>query len=68
MDHRNETLQTLFEKHSIRKYLDKPIDEETLNIIVNAGLRAPSSGGTQPTTFLVSSSPPIKRQTLPWAG
>lgn len=26
MDYQNETLRTLFEKHSIRKYLDKPID------------------------------------------
>ena len=54
MGYRNDTLRTLFEKHSIRKYLDKPIVEEALNIIVDAGLRAPSSGGTQPTTFLVT--------------
>lgn len=54
MDYQNETLRTLFEKHSIRKYLDKPIDEGTLGIIVDAGLHAPSSGGTQPTTFLVT--------------
>lgn len=54
MNYRNETLQTLFEKHNIRKYLDKQIDDETLGIIVDAGLRAPSSGGAQPTTFLVT--------------
>lgn len=49
----NPTLKTLFEKHSIRKYLDTPIEEDKLRTIVEAGLRAPSSGGTQPTTFLV---------------
>lgn len=54
MDYRNDTLRTLFDKHSIRKYLDKPVDKETLGIIVDAGPRAPSSGGTQPTTFLVT--------------
>ncbi len=50
----NETLRTLFEKHSIRKYLDTPVDQEALRTIIDIGLRAPSSGGTQPTTFLVT--------------
>ncbi len=50
----NETLKTLFEKHSIRKYLDRQVEREKLDVILQAGLRAPSSGGTQPTTFLVT--------------
>lgn len=53
MTYANPVIKTLFEKHTIRKYLDIPIDEKALNVIVEAGLRAPSSGGTQPTTLLV---------------
>lgn len=49
----NETIQTIFEKHSIRRYLDKPVDPETLDLVVEAGLRAPSAGGCQAPMLLV---------------
>jgi nitroreductase len=53
-EYANPTLKTLFEQHTIRKFLDSPVDRKVLETIVDAGLHAPSSGGTQPTTFLVS--------------
>lgn len=50
----NDTLRTLFEKHTIRRYLDKPVEPEKLDIIVDAGLRSPNAGGCQAPIFLVS--------------
>ncbi|MDO4503419.1 MAG: nitroreductase family protein [Coriobacteriia bacterium] len=55
-DFENPVIKALFERHSVRKFQDKPVDQEILRTIVEAGLRAPSSGGTQPTTLLVSTS------------
>lgn len=50
----NETLCTLFEKHTVRRFLDRPVEAEKLDIIVDAGLRAPNAGGCQAPIFLVS--------------
>lgn len=49
----NEVIRALFERHTIRKYFDKPIDANVLKTIVEAGLRAPSAGGAQSPTLLV---------------
>lgn len=53
MEYANETIRTLFEKHTIRKYLPDSVDRTALETIVQAGLRAPSSGGTQGPVLLV---------------
>ena len=53
MQYANETIRTLFEKHTIRKYLSDPVDRTVLETIVQAGLRAPSSGGAQGPVLLV---------------
>lgn len=49
----NPVMRAICEKHSIRSYTDAPIDDTTLRAIVEAGLRAPSALGAQPTTLLV---------------
>ena len=40
-------------RRSIRKFLDKPVDKEKLDLLVEAGLRAPSSRGISPWHFIV---------------
>lgn len=40
-------------RRSIRKFLDKPIDKEKLDLLVEAGLRSPSSRGVNPWHFVV---------------
>ena len=50
----NETLRTLFEKHTIRRFTDQPVAPEALDVIVDAGLRAPNAGGCQAPILLVS--------------
>lgn len=41
------------QRRSIRKYLPKPVEPETVDLLVEAALRAPSSQGTSPWHFVV---------------
>lgn len=40
-------------RRSIRKFLEKPVEKETLDLLVEAGLRAPSSRGMNPWHLIV---------------
>jgi nitroreductase len=46
-------MSLLRKRRSIRRFLDKPIEKETLDLLVEAGLRAPSSRGVNPWHFVV---------------
>lgn len=43
----NETLNTLIERRSVRKYSERQVDEETLDLILEAGKYAPTGMGAQ---------------------
>ena len=49
----NETIKTLTERRSIRKYSDKPVSKEDLDLILKAGVYAPTGRNTRDTLFLV---------------
>jgi hypothetical protein len=38
----NPVLSTIMARRSVRKYLDKPVEHEKLEVIVRAGINAPS--------------------------
>jgi len=40
-------------RRSIRRFLDRPVEKEKLDLLVEAGLRAPSSRGVNPWHFVV---------------
>jgi len=40
-------------RRSIRKFQSKPVESETIDLLVEAALRAPSSGGKNPWQFVV---------------
>jgi len=46
-------LELMKERRSIRKYLDKPIESEKLDAILECALRSPSSRGKQPWKICV---------------
>lgn len=46
-------MSLLRKRRSIRRFLDKPIDREKLDLLVEAGLRSPSSRGVNPWHFVV---------------
>lgn len=49
----NETLQSIFCRRSTRKFIQKPIPQEDLELIVKAALCAPSGRGLQTWKFTV---------------
>ncbi len=44
----NPVLSTMMARRSIRKYLDKPVEHEKLEVIIRAGINAPSGMNRQP--------------------
>lgn len=40
-------------RRSIRKFIDKPVEQEKLDIIIEAALRSPSSMGRDPWEFII---------------
>jgi glutathione peroxidase-family protein len=44
----NPVLSSIMARRSIRKYLDKPVEHEKLDVIVRAGINAPSGVNRQP--------------------
>ncbi len=49
----NPTLETLFRRRSIRRFTGQPLDEETLTLLLQAGMAAPSAVNSQPWEFVV---------------
>ena len=48
-----DTIKTIRDRRSIRKYRSDAVDEETLQIILQAGRWAPSASNKQPWHFIV---------------
>jgi len=44
----NEVINTIMARRSIRKYLDKPVEQEKLEAVVKCGINAPSGMNAQP--------------------
>ena len=49
----NETIKTLLERRSIRKFKPEQITEDELNLILEAGMYAPSGANQQSAFFVV---------------
>ncbi len=49
----NETIRTLLERRSIRKFKPEQIREDELNVILEAGMYAPSGANQQSALFVV---------------
>ena len=49
----NETIQTLLNRRSVRKYKAEQIKDEELNVVLEAGKFAPSGGNQQSALFVV---------------
>lgn len=47
------TLDTIAARRSIRRFLDTPVPEELVEIIINAGMQAPSGKNRQPWRFII---------------
>lgn len=46
-------MEVIDNRRSVRTYLDKPVDEKELELLLRAAMRAPSAGNEQPWEFIV---------------
>jgi nitroreductase len=66
----NPILETIFRRRSIRRFTDQPLDEQTITLLLQAGMAAPSAVNSQPWEFIVLSDPQVLekvRARLPFA-
>ena len=49
----NETMKTLVERRSVKKYLSTPVEQELIDLVVKAGTYAPTGRNRQPVKILV---------------
>lgn len=59
-----ETLQTIAQRRSVRKYNDRPVSDEAIRKILDAAMRAPSGLNLQPWYFVVVKSEEKRRELL----
>jgi len=48
-----EFIETIFARRSIRAYTERPVDRETLKLLLQAAMAAPSAANSQPWEFIV---------------
>ena len=49
----NPTLDFIFRRRSIRKYAEQPVEPEKLNLLLQAGMAAPSAMNSRPWEFIL---------------
>ncbi|MDI7277015.1 MAG: nitroreductase family protein [Anaerolineae bacterium] len=57
-----DTLETIIERRSVRRYRPEPVPPAHLQQILEAGRQAPSAGNRQPWHFVVVRDPQHRRQ------
>ena len=53
----NSTLESIFQRRSIRKYTDQPVEPEKLDLLLQAAMAAPSAMDCKPWEFVVVTDP-----------
>lgn len=53
----NPILEAIFCRRSIRKYTDQPVEPEKLDLLMQAGMAAPSAMNCQPWEFVIVTDP-----------
>ena len=61
---RRELLKVIYERRSVRSYQKKPIPDDVLKAILEAGRLAPSAHNRQPWHFIVVRNPEMKRKLI----
>lgn len=53
MQYMNEVIEIILNRKSVRKYSDKPVEKEKIELILRAAMAAPSAVNNQPWLFIV---------------
>ncbi|MGL4607066.1 MAG: nitroreductase family protein [Eubacteriaceae bacterium] len=56
-------MNNIFKRFSVRKYEDRPIEKEKIELLLKAAMQAPSAANQQPWEFLVVTDP-VKLEAL----
>jgi nitroreductase len=48
-----ETMDNIFSRRSVRRYLPKPVSSDLIENVLKAGMNAPSAGDEQPWHFII---------------
>ena len=62
----NETIKTILEHRTIRRYSDKDVDEKTLEQILIAATRGSTTGNMQPYSIIVNRDRAMKEKVAPF--
>lgn len=57
-----DTIKTIRDRRSIRKYKSKEVEEENLQTILQAGRWAPSASNKQPWHFIIIKNPDMRKK------
>lgn len=52
-EYENQTLETIFSRKSVRNFTEEKVTKEQLELIVKAGMAAPTAVNMQPWTFVI---------------
>ena len=58
----NETIKTLIERRSCKKYSANPVEQELVDLVVKAGTYAPTGRNRQPVKILVVTDPTVREE------
>jgi nitroreductase len=59
----NETLETIWQRRSVRRYESDPLPEQDLSLILEAARRAPTGSNRQNWRMVVVTDPELRRKT-----
>ena len=60
----NDVIETIAARRSVRRYADRPLDRETLQVLIEAGHAAPSGANAQGWRFVVVQDRTIRDQLM----
>ncbi|KPU43854.1 FMN reductase [NAD(P)H] [Oxobacter pfennigii] len=60
----NETIKTLLNRRSVKKYKPEQIKDEDLNTILEAAKFSPSGGNRQPVLYIVVQNPEMRQRVV----
>jgi nitroreductase len=58
----SHVINLLRQRRSIRQFTDQPVEQEKIDLLVEAAVRAPTSRGRNPWEFIVVTDPVLLRQ------
>jgi nitroreductase len=56
-----DAVEAIYQRRSVRRYTDQPVEKETIRHLLDAAIRAPSAMNAQPWSFAIIQDPVVLR-------